>query len=259
MSLEFGRRPARYTPGSVQRAFLFNKVLADLGTPPASSDDYVSAVDTATGGDWGMDGNDTEGDCTIADSSHQVMLRTANCSKIVIPTTAQCLAIYNSLTGGQDTGLDELTVIQYLGKTGFLGHKVDAAANVDPANLNHIKWTIQLYGACRLGINFVDSMMDQFNKGLPWDVVPGAKLTGDGHDVPLVRYITVGQTTQYFVVTWAKMIPVTEAFLLWQIDGTPVVEEAHAECSTDFIKATGASPAGYDHDALMGYLGAIAN
>lgn len=263
MNLKFGRRPARYTRASMIRSQIVAMNFALLGPPPASSDDYVSAVDAVTGGDWGIDCNDVCGCCTISDCAHQVMLRTANASKIVIPTPSQVLAMYSAISGYDpsqtdsqgnnptDTGCDELTVEAWMQKTGLDGHKTDAYANLNPTNLSNLKWTVQLYGCSRLGIACTDSMIDQFNNGQPWEPVAGAQVEG-GHDVPLVRYITDGGSTMYFIVSWGRLQPVTESWLTWVLeDGTPVVEEAHIELASDFIRATGVSPSGFDHDQLV--------
>ena len=269
-NLRLGRLPARYTRASMIKSQIVAMNFALLGPPPASSDDYVSAVDAVTGGDWGIDGNDVAGDCTAADCSHGLMLRTANASTIVIPTTAQTLSLYSDITGYDpsqsdvqgnnptDRGADELTVMNYMQKVGLLGHKIDAHANLNPTNLTNIQWTIQIYGACRLGILCTDSMIDQFQNGQPWEPVKGAQVEG-GHDVPLVRYMRDGLTTEYFVVTWGTVHPVSPNFMTWVLeDGTPVVEEAHVECASDFLRATGVSPSGLDHDQMIAEMLAVA-
>jgi hypothetical protein len=267
--LKLGRRPARYTRASMIRSQIVAMNFALLGPPPASSDDYVSAVSAATGGDWGMMGNDTAGDCTIADCAHQIMLRTANASTIVIPTLAQVMAVYSDISGYDpsqtdsqgdnptDTGADELTVCNYMQRYGLAGHKIDASANLNPTNLMNLRWTVQLYGASRLGILCTDTMIDQFQNGQPWEPVDGAHVEG-GHDVPDVLYVRDGLTTMHFVVTWQKLHPVTEAFLKWVLpDGRAILEENHAECASDFLKASGVAPSGLNHDQMLRELQAV--
>jgi hypothetical protein len=150
-----------------------------------------------------MDGNDTYGDCVIADCAHQEMLRTANAATIWMPSQLQILALYAYFQGytgdpnnlndieaflaENDNGCDELTVIQYLASTGWSGRKLDGHANLDPTQLDQIKWAVCIFGASRLGLNLPDSAMNQYNNGQPWDYVPGAQLDG-GHDVPVVKY-----------------------------------------------------------------------
>ena len=267
--LKLGRLPARYTRASMIKSQIVAMNFALLGPPPASSDDYVSAVDAATGGNWGMMGNDQVGDCTIADCAHQVMLRTANASKIVIPTLAQVMGAYTDITGYDpsqtdsqgnnptDRGADELTVMNYMQKTGLAGHKIDAHANLNPTNLNNIRWTVQLYGCSRIGLAVTDTMFDQFQRGQPWEPVDGAQVLGL-HDIPVVRYIRDGLTTMFLVETWGTTFPATDAWFKWVLpDGTPVVEEAHVESSGDFLRATGVSPSGLDHDQMIAEMSAV--
>ena len=235
--------------------------LADLGPAPAASPDWVTEVMRQSPGGWMMLANDAVGDCTIADCGHQEMLRTANVGDITIPTTSQVLALYSAITGynpkdpSTDQGADELTVIQYLTATGWLGNrKLDGSANLDPTQLDQLKWAVCLFGASRLGLNFPDSAMNQFNAGDAWDYVAGAQLAG-GHDVPIVKYDGDGTI---WIVTWGKLQPVTPAFMAAKFDdGMPYVEEAHAELAFDWINAAGTAPSGFDLKALVEELNSV--
>jgi hypothetical protein len=263
MSLMLGRKPARYTAKSMRRMVILGQRLASLGLAPTASADFVSAVEKATGGDWGMCGNDTVGDCTEADSAHQLMLRTANAGTLMIPTTAQVLARYSLDTGFDpnakpdangdnptDQGADELSIIEDLEKTPFLGYQDDAAANIDPSNIEHLKWGVQLFGAIRLGVNLPQSAMDQFNAGKEWDVIASDGGIIGGHDVPMVMYDASGL---FYIVTWGKRIAMTPAFLAKYVD------EAHAELSTAWLNATGMAPSGFNQATLVADLQAVAN
>jgi hypothetical protein len=267
--MKYGRKPARFTVASVLRSHILGRALTALGPAPAASPDWVSAVTTKSPSGWGMDGNDTYGDCVIADCAHQEMLRTANVGTIWIPTDLQALALYAYFQGytgsptnlaaieaylaNNDNGCDELTVIQYLTSTGFLGRKLDGHANLDQTQMDQLKWAVCLFGASRLGLNLPDSAMDQFNNGQPWDYVAGAQLDG-GHDVPLVKY----DASTYYVVTWGQLQPVTPAFMAAKYaDGTPYVEEAHAELAFDWMNAAGTAPDNLDVAQLVADLSAI--
>jgi hypothetical protein len=267
MSKQYGRQPARVTHASLVRSHIIAKQLAALGAPPANSPDWVSAVTKQAPGGWGMDGNDTYGDCVIADCAHQEMLRTANAGTIWMPSQLQVLALYAHFQGytgnagnlaqieaylnANDNGCDELTVIQYLGKTGWLGRKLDGYANLDPTNLDQMRWAVCLFGASRLGLNLPDTAIDQFDNGQPWDYVPDAQLDGD-HDVPLVKYVSANNVTSWYVVTWGQLQEVTSQFLTAKYaDGTPYVEEAHAELALDWIKKAGTAPSGMNLTQLV--------
>lgn len=231
MSLCLGRLPAVHTLATMRAGIVLAKALAPLGKPPEASDDWVSAVDKATRGDWRMFANDVYGDCVVADSAHQIMLHTANAGSILIPSEKECVQTYLSLTGGRDTGLNETAFCQYLATTGLAGQKSAGAGMVDPANLDHIRWCVQLFGACRLGITVTDRMQALFGRA-SWADMDGRE--EGGHDVPVVKY----DKDFIYVVTWAKLQPVA-----WSLMANPkFCQEAHAEVWPDFCRASGAAP-----------------
>lgn len=234
--------------------FALVRALDPLGIPPPVSDDYVKAVNAQTAGDWGMYLNDSLGDCVIADCAHQVMLHTANAGKIVLPTDADALATYEAVGGynpadpSTDQGCDESAACAYMQSTGIAGQKSAGSGMIDPSNLDHIRWTVQLFGACRLGISVTDDMMQQFSAGEPW-----VELTGNvegGHDVPIVQY-----DMQFaYVVTWRKLQPVA-----WSLVANGQwLDEAHGEVWPDFLNASGLAPSGFNLAQLLNDLPAIA-
>lgn len=243
-----GRKPAVHTRRTMRAAIATARRLDALGSPPDASNDYAAAVTV----DWGMLGNDAVGDCVWADTGHTLMLRTANASSIVVPTAADVLAAYSDHTGydpadpSTDHGDDETSACEYLERVGFLGHKSNATGVVDPANIDHVKWCVQLFGACRLGVNLPRSAMDQFNDGTAWDDVGDTEILG-GHDVPLVGY--AGDV--FTCVTWGRLVPVTRTFVL------KYVEEAHSELYFDWIAGQGTAPSGLSLDQLVADLGAL--
>lgn len=248
MKRKLGRKPARFTRAALVRSHRIARHLAALGPAPAVSPDWVSPVMRQSAGGWQMDGNDNYGDCVFADCAHQEMLRTANVGKIWVPTVDQVLALYSQCTGfdpndpSTDNGADELTVIEYLTCNGWLGRRLDGHANLDPTQAEQMKWAVCLFGASRLGVNLPQSAMDQFNKGKIWDY-EGDNAPIGGHDVPLVKY-----DTQYFyVVTWGRLQAVTPGWMAASYpDGTPYVEEAHAELALDWVNAKGTAPSKLD-------------
>lgn len=255
--MKFGRKAPRPTMRSVRSAFVFEEHLNNLGPAPTASNDYVAAVDAVTGGDWGMMGNDAEGDCTCADPAHTLMLRTANVGKIVIPTLDDVNAMYKVVSGWNgvlndpsDAGADETTVCEYMESTGLCGHKSVKFGSVDWTNLDHLKWCIQLFGACRIGFQVPAYAMDQFNAGQPWDVSSTADSTIVGeHDVPFVKYDGTGLI---YAVTWGKLQPVTLAFLAM------FNQEAHAEVFPDWVQANGLTPPGFNLSQLVADLPGVA-
>jgi hypothetical protein len=249
MQLKLGRKPAQFDRRAMRSALVLAEALGELGPAPSISNDYVSAVDRSTGGDWGMLGNDQFGDCTFADSGHQIMLHTANAGSIYVPSSRQVLDAYAVCTGfresipSSDQGAVEADVCTFMQRTGLAGHKSSGFGSIEPSNLDHVKWAVQIFGACRIGINLTQGMMDQFSRGQIWDV-GGDQTPIGGHDVPIVRY----DHDYVWVVTWAKCHPMTYACF------AKICEEAHAEVYEDWIKSTGVAPSGLNVSQMLAYL-----
>lgn len=257
MTLMLGRKPAVHTLRSIRTAIVLNHHLTALGAPPAASNDYAAVVEGKTGGDWTMMGNDQVGCCTCADPGHQIMLRTANVgTAMMVPSTQDVLDAYKAVSGWNgvvgdpsDQGADENAVCAYMKSIGILGQKSDDYGSVDPANLDHVRWCTQLFGACRLGINVPQSFIDQFNADQPIDDIGDQNIVG-GHDVPVVRY-----DGQYFwIVTWGKLVPATIKFMA----NPAYIEEAHAELAFDWCNAQGIAPPGLDLAQLAADIAAVA-
>jgi hypothetical protein len=171
------------------------------------------------------------------------MLRTANTSAVVVPTDDDVKELYDIIGGyvpgnsDTDNGCDETTMCEYLESTGFIGHKLAVFGSVEPSNLDHVRWCIQMFGTCRIGIKFPAFAMQQFDAGKPWDVGGGDGTINGGHDVPLVGYSADGT---FLCVTWGALQRITPAFL------DEYCEEAHAEFGPDWIRAQGIAPSGLD-------------
>jgi hypothetical protein len=258
---KLGRKPARFTRQSFMRSHILARHLAALGPAPAASPDWVSVVMRQSPTGWTMMANDTVGDCTCADCGHQEMIRTANVGTIWIPSTQDVLNLYSAITGynpndpSTDQGADLLTVIQYLTQTGWNGRTLDGSANLDPTQLNEIRWAVCLFGASRLGINLPQSAMDAFDAGQPWGVADDVQPAG-GHDVPMVKYDADGT---FWVVTWGQLQAVTQDFMFAAYpDGTPYVEEAHVELAFDWVNAAGTAPSNLNLAQLVADLNAVA-
>ena len=243
--MKYGRKPAVHNRRTFLRGLCLSRSLDTLGSPPNVSNDYTTAV----GSNWQMFSNDRYGDCVEADTAHSLMLRTANVGAILVPTDEEVLALYSAVTGfdpndaeNTDKGTDETTMCQYLETQGFCGHKSSATGMIDPTNLDHIKWSVQLFGTCRLGIQVPAYAETQFNQGKVWDLDPSADQTiVGGHDVPIVGY----SPGAFIVVTWGKLQAMTPAFLATFLD------ECHAEVYGDWIKAAGTAPSGFDLATLL--------
>lgn len=260
IGFKYGRRPAVHNRHTMRSALLLARALDPLGpAPTVTTNDWRKPVNAATGGDWGMLGNDVAGDCTYADGGHTLMLRTANAGTIVIPTAADCLGAYSADTGYDqsqtdaqgnnptDQGDDETAVCQFMMRTGICGHKSAGTAMVDPTNFDHIRWCVEIFGACRLGIMVGDESIDQFKAKQPWTTL--ATTNPGGHDVPVVYC----DADYAWVITWAGEQPIA-----WSLMAQPrFLSEAHAEVYPDFVRQGGTSPRGFSLAQMLANMSAL--
>lgn len=253
ISLKRGRLPAVHNRRTMRSALAMARALDPLGAPPAVSTDYVAAVTAQAPNGWSMYLNDQLGDCVCADSAHELMLHTANAGTIVIPTDQDVLQLYEAVGGyvpsdpSTDQGCDETAMCQYLMTTGLCGQTSAATGMLDATNLDHIRWAVQLFGACRLGIVVGDEMVQQFSSGQPW-TVPAVQNPG-GHGVPVVKF----DADYAYVVTGGGLQPVAWALMAQ----SAFLEEAHGEVWPDFVAASGMAPSGFNLAALLADLQAI--
>lgn len=184
---------------------------ANLPAPPETcdwQDDNIA---------WPMYGNADWGDCVFAEIGHTINQITYYATgDEQQPTDADILKGYSDVTGFNpnagppgnnptDNGTYVQDALKYWRKTGIAGHKIVAYASIDPANLDHVRLAIALFGSVSIGIQFPDSAMRQFNAGQTWDIVSGAKnkgghcILGGAYDEHGLGIVTWGQETR---MTW---------------------------------------------------------
>jgi hypothetical protein len=148
-----------------------------------------------------MDGNDQYGNCTIAALAHLITMIFAFLGRVVIPARADVVALYFKLTGGADSGLDMLTVCNYIRQNGWLGERpILAFAEIDIANDYRVQQAINLFGFAYAGFQVPADCIAQFDSGGPWVRGP---LTQDGHAVPLVD---TSRTLGVEALTWGGKV-----------------------------------------------------
>ncbi len=215
-AFRFGKHPPKSDYRTLRLKTYFTSALA---APPASYDVLATVYQKMGISDpavlFPMDGNDALGDCTICAMAHAVTIYCALVGKKTIPTKTSVTKLYMHLTGGVDSGLNELDVLGYWRKHSFSGDKIQAFATVDPKNHTHVQQAIQLFGGVYLGFQVQENCLDQFRAHQPW--TPGP-LTHDGHAVYAVGYDASGVT----VLTWGSTQKATWAW--WD----ECVDEAYA-------------------------------
>jgi hypothetical protein len=143
-----------------------------------------------------------------------------------IPDESQVVSTYFQLTGGQDTGLNEATVLQIWRTQGLFGRKIAAYAPVDPRDITELHQAVAFYGGSMLGITCPVSAQQQFAAGDPWTFVPDSQIAG-GHAIVALGYTP----TALLCATWGGIAQVTYPFLAHYLD------EAWAIVPSQFVEA----------------------
>lgn len=241
----FGKHPPKH---DYRTLHFKNYLTADLAGPPASFDVLASVYSGLNVSDptvlFPIDGNDALGDCTIAALAHAVTVFRGLIGKRSIMTRQSVVKLYMHLTGGIDSGLNELDVLNYWRNTKVEDDKILAFATIDMKNQTHVQQAIQLFGGVYLGFQVQQNCVQEFNDRQPW--TPGP-LTNDGHAVFAVGYDAAGVT----VLTWGNTQKATWAW--WN----ECVDEAYAILPPE--AATAGFAKGFNFAQLKGDLSAVAN
>jgi hypothetical protein len=254
MQTQFKPAPARKYSGRILK---LSDYLAAVPAPPEKVY-YEYKIKTP----WGVDANDTVGDCTCACIAHMIMLATAHTNTLVVPTTDQVLAVYSAITGYDpsqtqpdgsnptDNGANIADVLNYWQNTGMPAgagvHKITAWVQIDQTNLIEVKQALWLFGGVDLGINVYQSMMDQTNAKTAWDDPSGSIL--GGHSVPIFGFGSEGCTC----VTWGALQQMG-----WACFET-ICDEAYCVITPDWInQLTGKAYSGFDVATLEADAAAI--
>jgi len=215
-NVRFGKHP----PKSDYRTLRFKDyVTSKLAAPPASFNVLTQVYKELKVSDpaklFPMDGNDTLGDCTCAGLAHAITVYNGLIGKKEIMSKQAVEKVYFQLTGGVDSGLDELVVLNYWQSHKVGSDQIMAFVKLDPKNHTHVQQAIEIFGGVYLGFQVQENCVQEFDSHKPW--TPGP-LTKDGHAVYAVAYDATGVT----VLTWGNTQQATWAW--WD----ECVDEAYA-------------------------------
>jgi len=241
----FGKHP----PKVDYRTLRFKNYLTPAIAPPPASDNVLTRVYANLKVNdptklFPMDGNDQYGDCTIAALAHAETTFSGLLGKEKIMSRQAVVKLYMHLTGGKDSGLNELDVLNYWGQQPVAGEQIITYTSIDPKNHTHLQQAIHLFGGVYLGFQVQQNCQQEFEARQPW--TPGP-LTNDGHAVYAVAYDQNSVT----VLTWGNTQQATWAW--WD----ECVDEAYAILPPEAMKP-GFAP-GFDFAQLKADLGAVAN
>ncbi len=240
----FGKHPPKQDYRTLR---LKNYLTSSLAPPPDSYDTLQTVYRKLDASDrtqlFPMNGNDTLGDCTIAALAHAVTTYRGLVGKRNIMPKQDVVKLYMHLTGGVDSGLNELDVLNYWRTHSASGDTILGYVSVDRKNHTHVQHAIQLFGGVYLGFQVQKNCIQEFDALQPW--TPGP-LTTDGHAVFAVAYNSSGVT----VLTWGNTQKATWAW--WD----ECVDEAYAILPPE-AKESDFAP-GFSFAQLQGDLSAVA-
>lgn len=172
-----------------------------------------------------IDGNDKYSNCTIAGVNHfNSAVSGAFKEPYVLPSETTITNQYFSLSGGQDTGLNEEFVLKTWYGQGLFGTKIAGFAPVSTTSLLQQHQAISLYGGCYLGIKCPESAQRAFQKEqetgkvVPW--IYEGEQTEDGHCVVALGY---GPDGGLHCATWGGIAVLTPSFLAHYLDEAWVI------------------------------------
>jgi hypothetical protein len=201
---------------------------------------------------YGMDGNDTLGDCTAAGVDHIVQTDSLDSGNTYTLTDSDVIAFYRVFSPAPaDNGANLLDVLSYWRSTGICGHQISAYVAVDPANAIEVRQAMFLFGALYAGVSLPDSVCNVADLlAAPWDdSVTDPADPDNGHCIAVVAADGAGIKC----VTWGAVKPLSNQFCAAYCD------EVYAVITPDwFTAATQKTPEGFDLATLQADLAAIA-
>ncbi len=244
-NLRLGKNPYVHSPTH----FRINNYIPVLPTVPDTGnwDKVVPA--------YGMDANDSLGDCTCAGVDHMEKLWSYNAGKTFTSTDNDVIHLYSAVTGynpndpNTDMGANLVDCLKYWQGNGFMGHKILAYALVDPRNYAMVKAALYLFGGLYGGVGLPVTAQNQTkwtvaDKSLNGDAAP---YSWGGHCVVISEWAP----DEVQCVTWGTTQAMDLAFF-----GT-YFDELWAVISDDWLTANNVTPEGFDLKTLTADLQAV--
>ena len=212
LGLRFGKKP----PIRDYRTFLLQNYLKDdIPNPPDSYNSIKRVYENIDPDDptiiFPMMANDEIGDCTIVGMAHGDTVWSALVGNKSIYPLDLVKKIYFHLTGGDDTGLAMLTVLDYFKKNLVMGERLYAYMGLNIHNHIHVKQAINLFGGLFVGFQVQEKCLEEFRDRKPWR--PG-KLLNAGHAVFVTGYDREG----FDILTWGNIQRGTWSWWDWCVD-----------------------------------------
>lgn len=172
-----------------------------MPTPPASFN-VLQTVFEKLGTDdvttlFPSDGSDQLQSCTIAAAAHAITVFSGLAGTLNVMSGQDVAKLYYQRTGGIDSGLAALDVLNFWQSNGINGNQIQAFAKINPSNHDNVMSAISLFGGIYVGFHVQENCVQEFQNHQPWSPGP---LTTRGHAVFAVEYGAAGLT----VLTWGN-------------------------------------------------------
>ncbi len=246
---KLGKAPAKHDV----RTLRLERYIGAFPPPPAVS----SGKNKALMASCGMLGNDSHGDCVVADDGHDIELWTKLTGTGVAISDAQALAFYQAASialnhSAADQGLVMLDFLKWRMKNTWpapINRPVVGFATFDHLNHTAVEQAIVALGSVRLGIALPITAQSQPAPGGTWSLVSktgnGTPGSWGGHDVPAVDYDAGG----VYVLTWGGVQKMMWDFFDFYVD------EAYAVIPTDPVPGFDLAAFIADLKAIGAYIG----
>jgi hypothetical protein len=185
--------------------------------PSPASVDYTAPAMSVI---QNVEGNDSVGDCVLAEEAHFIGVQTGNAGTLYAYTVAQTLAAYSAITGynpavpSSDQGTDPITCLNYFTQNAYAdGTKLAGYAEVDATNQAEVQFAIAAFGNLKMWVGLPDAWINPFpsSNGFVWDVAPSNP--NQGHCVGAPSYnsprVVGASSTGVQVMTWGLIGTVT--------------------------------------------------
>lgn len=216
--LRFGKLPQKKD----YRTFLFQNYLKDdIPTPLPKFEALDRVYKNLNKSDptylFPMDDNDQIGDCTVVGMAHGDTVWGGLVTKESIYPVDLIRRIYFHLTGGSDTGLNMLDVLEYFRNNFVANEKIYAYVSVNPHNKTHIKQAINLFGGLFVGFQVQEKCLEEFGNRIPWQpgtlINAGHAIFVTGYDQSLVNTLSWGNTQKGTWAWWDECVEEAYAIL----------------------------------------------
>jgi len=234
----------------------------DAATIPDSPDpcDYSQAALSVI---QNVEGNDSVGDCVLAEEAHFIGVVTGNAGTLYSYTAAQTLAAYSAITGynpadpSTDQGTDPITCLNYFCKTPYAdGTALAGYAEVDMTNQKEVEFAISAFGNLKLWAALPDKWVNPFpsSNGFVWDVASpnpeqGHCFGSGSYNSPLIVGAPNAKGVQIY--TWGLIGTLTWAGATSLCAGASGGGAAVRITPDWLIKSSGKTPSGFAYADLI--------